>query len=119
MLIELIVYEVGTTAASLLGLKAISMANIKRQLQGIKRQKRLPIVDKYLKKQVGTVSKREAWLAARAVKLIQNISQYEALAPLLILLGRKARESQTAQGTGHIGGIAARRRHSSWLVLPW
>jgi len=118
MFLEIVLYEVGTTAASLLGLKAISMANVKHQLQGIKRTKHLPIIDKYLKNQVGRVSKHEAWLAARAVKTIQAISQYDAFKPLLILLGRKARESQMAKTAGSRGLLFTGRKHNPWYLLP-
>src|SRR5271157_2821032 len=100
MIIELIAYELVTTAGGLLGLKALSGANVSKQMIGINGPKPLPIIDSYLKRQVGHVSKREAWLSTKAVKTINRLSQYQAFKYILVLAGRKAREYQLAQG-GH------------------
>jgi hypothetical protein len=89
MILELIIYEVSTTAASLLGLKALAGGGVKRQMLGLKQPKRLPVIDGYLKRQLGETTKLEEKLSRTAVKAVNHLSQYQAFRLILIMAGRK------------------------------
>lgn len=93
MILEVAAYEIITTAASLLGLKALSLKGLNKRMRYISKRKRLPLVNQYLRETVGVMSKRERWLSDMGVRLINNISKYEELQFLLVLAGRKASEN--------------------------
>ena len=98
-------YEVVTTAATVLGIKALSGGTIKHQMLGLKQPKRLPIIDSYLKRQLGETTKMENKLSKKAVKVINHISQYQAFRFILIMAGRKineARNDSNAQRGGFL-----------------
>lgn len=123
MIIEILAvvgYEVVTTAAAMLGLKALSGNNIQRQMLGLKQPKRLPVVDGYLKRQLGGTTKMEERLSRKAVKVINHISQYQAFRMLLIMAGRKIREAQANVETrprGSRGDFGAWSTHSYRRLL--
>lgn len=96
MLIEIIGvvgYEVVTTALGLAGLKFMN-GGLKKKLQGINRPKTLPLIDTYLKRQLGPLSKSEQWVSKKAVKAINRMTQYQSFRLLLILASRKVRERE-------------------------
>src|SRR5271157_1655316 len=88
-------YEVVTTAATVLGIKALSGGTIKRQMLGLKQPKRIPFVDAKMKRYVGSVSKMENRLSRHVVQAIHRMSEYDSFRFLLIVIGRKIREAQT------------------------
>ena len=92
MIMELLLYEVSTTAAGLLGLKAISMSGVRRQLQSINMPKRLPIVDQILRNKIGHTSKTERFVSRRVASTIQNATRFQAFRYLIILAMRRKRE---------------------------
>lgn len=98
MWIELAAYEIITTAASLLGLKALSSTNVNKAMKGINRPKQLPIINHFLRKQVGHISKREDWLSRKAVMIGKAILSYDDARLAGILLGRKLYEAGLQKG---------------------
>lgn len=103
MILEVAAYEIITTAASLLGLKALSLKGLNKRMRYISKRKRLPLVNQYLRETVGAMSKRERWLSDMGVRLINNISKYEELQFLLVLAGRKASENMAKSITRRSG----------------
>lgn len=98
MILEIILYEVSTTIAGLLGIKAISFAGVNKQMMGIKQPKRIPIVDRILKSKIGKTSKREEWMSRKAVSVLSKISKYRSFRYLLILAGRSIKNESMAKG---------------------
>lgn len=92
MLLELIVYEVSTTAAGLLGIKALNFGAVKKQLQGINKPKSILFVDKLLRDRVGKLSKTEDYTSRKVVTAVQKLSKYHAFRYLLVIAGRKIKE---------------------------
>lgn len=87
MILEWVIYEVVTTAGSFLGFKMLT-GNRFRRLKGLNLPKQVPVIDNILKNKIGVITKREKWLANKAAKTINRISQYEAFKLLLVLAGR-------------------------------
>jgi len=86
-------YEVITTVLTLLGLKALSSTSLDKRMAGLNQPKRLPLIDRKLNKLVGPVSKREAWVADKTVKAINNLTKYRAFRMLVILGKRRIHEN--------------------------
>lgn len=93
MILELIIYEVSTTAASLLGLKALNFGSVKKQLQGISKPKSIPFVDRLLRDKVGKLSKTEDYISRKIVITVQKLSKYHAFRYLVVIAGRQIKES--------------------------
>jgi hypothetical protein len=102
MFIEILAYEFITTGAGLLGLKALSGASINKRLAGINQPKRIRFVDSYLSRLLGPTTKTERYLARKAAKAINKISQYQASQSLMILGLRKAREHKLGKSSKDI-----------------
>lgn len=89
MFLEVVIYEIATTAAGLLGLRALKGTNLKKRLAGINRPKELPVIDRQLRKYVGHTTKTERYLSRKIASAINRISQYQSFQSILILIGRK------------------------------
>lgn len=97
MILELIGYEVVTTGLGLLGLKAISLSGVNRQLQGIAQPKRLPIIDAQLKAKIGEMSKYEKFISRKATLMLNKATRYHAFRYLIVMLVRKSNEQKVAR----------------------
>lgn len=92
MLITYLIYEGVSTTLSIFGIKALSFGNAKKLI--INQPKSLPIVDRYLRNQLGFITSTERWMAKKITNGINRITTYQAF-NLLIALGlRKMREKQ-------------------------
>lgn len=118
MLIELVVYELVTTIGGVLGLKALSGANVNKRLQSINKPKELPVIDKFLKRQLGPMSKREQYLSRKGVAFVNRISRYHAFRYLLVIAARRINEKQKNQAgwANSIRGAVPRRHHRRGLL---
>ena len=108
------VYEITTTAVGVIGLKAISGEGLKKRMLSISAPRQLPVIDKYLKRQIGATTKTECYLANKIAKIINRMVQYQAFRSILILIARSAREKQLGK-VGH-SFACARGRHY-WRLL--
>jgi hypothetical protein len=110
-----VAYEVVTTAVGVLGLKAISGDSLRKRMASLNQPKHLPVVDKFLKRELGHISKQEQWLAIKAAKAVNTASKYEAFKLILILLARKARTYEN-HSKGSRGTVGARRSIAGCLL---
>src|ERR1700751_2552907 len=94
----LLIYEVVSTLLGVAGLKLLFGQGNSKYLLGIKQKKTLPVVDGYVKQQVGRVAKHEDWLSRKAVHIIQTATQYESFRMLLIIAGRHANANGKRNG---------------------
>jgi hypothetical protein len=88
MVTEFVLYELVTTVGSLFGIKLV---NAKRQLRGINRPKQLPVIDKALRKKVGTMSATEVVISKNLIRFVNTIMRYRAVQYLIVLVMRKTR----------------------------
>jgi hypothetical protein len=91
------------------------MRDTKAQCQGIRQPKELPIIDSYLRRQVGHISKKEEYLSHKAVAAINRLSRYQAFRLLLIYFGRRIQHEGLKRTASGIPGVC----RAGISKLPW
>lgn len=117
MVLEVVVYEIVSTAAGFLGIKMIKLGHTKKRLQSINAPKQLPIIDKYLKNKVGTVTKTQQFLVNRIVNLISTVIKYQAFRYLIVLFMRRSHANQLEEGSDQRSSIRITRGTRSPRLL--
>ena len=119
-ILAVVSYEAVTTAATLLGFKALSGAGLKKRMLSLNHPKQLPFIDDRVKKYVGPITNMEDRISKRAVSAIRRMSEYKSFRYLLILAGRKFRETKDhAKASSNPGRyyLSARCPHSNRRIL--
>lgn len=89
MIIEYLLCEVGTTIGGMCGLKLLRLSNLNARMDSISQAKKLPLINRLLKRRVGVLSRKEEWFSKKAVKIIRSTSKYQEFRLILVLLSRR------------------------------